>query len=66
MSRKGNAPDNAVMERFFGTVKRECTAQMDFATHQEARTALFEYIEAYYNRVRKHSTLGYLSPVQFE
>ena len=54
------------MERFFGTLKRECTAQMHFATHQEARTVLFEYIEAYYNRVRKHSTLGYLSPVQFE
>jgi transposase InsO family protein len=66
MSRKGNCWDNAVMERFFGTVKRECTAQMHFATHQDARIALFEYIEAYYNRVRKHSTLGYLSPVQFE
>jgi putative transposase len=66
MSRKGNCWDNAVMERFFGTLKRECAAQMHFATHQEARTALFEYIEAYYNRVRKHSTLGYLSPVQFE
>jgi len=66
MSRKGNCWDNAVMERFFGTLKRECTAQMYFATHQDARTALFEYIEAYYNRVRKHSTLGYLSPVQFE
>ncbi len=66
MSRKGNCWDNAVMERFFGTLKRECTAPMHFATHQEARTALFEYIEAYYNRVRKHSTLGYLSPVQFE
>ena len=66
MSRKGNCWDNAVMERFFGTVKRECTAQMNFLTHQEAHTALFEYIEAYYNRARKHSTLGYVSPVQFE
>lgn len=66
MSRKGNCWDNAVMERFFGTLKRECTARARFATHEEARTALFEYIEAYYNRVRKHSTLGYLSPVQFE
>jgi transposase InsO family protein len=66
MSRKGNCWENAVMERFFGTLKRECTASMLFATHQQARTALFEYIEAYYNRVRKHSTLGYLSPVQFE
>jgi transposase InsO family protein len=66
MSRKGNCWDNAVMERFFGTLKRECTARARFATHEQARTALFEYIEAYYNRVRKHSTLGYLSPVQFE
>ena len=66
MSRKGNCWDNAVMERFFGTLKRECTARAHFATHEQARTALFEYIETYYNRVRKHSTLGYLSPVQFE
>ena len=66
MSRKGNCWDNAVMERFFGTLKRECTSRACFATHEEARTALFEYIEVYYNRVRKHSTLGYLSPVLFE
>lgn len=66
MSRKGNCWDNAVMERFFGTLKRECTSRAHFATHEQARTALFEYIEVYYNRVRKHSTLGYLSPVQFE
>lgn len=66
MSRKGNCWDNAVMERFFGTLKRECTSRARFALHEQARTALFEYIEVYYNRVRKHSTLGYLSPVQFE
>jgi transposase InsO family protein len=66
MSRKGNCWDNAVLERFFGTLKRECTARARFVTHEQARSALFEYIEAYYNRVRKHSTLGYLSPVQFE
>jgi putative transposase len=66
MSRKGNCWENAVMERFFGTLKRECTSRVRLATHEEARTALFEYIEVYYNRVRKHSTLGYLSPVQFE
>lgn len=66
MSRKGNCWDNAVMERFFGTLKRECTSRVRFATHEQARSALFEYIEVYYNRVRKHSTLGYLSPVQFE
>lgn len=66
MSRKGNCWDNAVMERFFGTLKRDCTSRARFATHEAARSALFEYIEVYYNRVRKHSTLGYLSPVQFE
>jgi putative transposase len=66
MSRKGNCWENAVMERFFGTLKRECIARVRFSTHEEARTAIFEYVEVYYNRVRKHSTLGYLSPVQFE
>jgi transposase InsO family protein len=66
MSRKGNCWENAVMERFFGTLKRECTSRVHFKTHEEARTAIFEYIEAFYNRVRKHSTLGYLSPVHFE
>jgi transposase InsO family protein len=66
MSRKGNCWDNAVMERFFGTLKRECTSRERFQTHEEARTAIFEYIEAFYNRVRKHSTRGYLSPIQFE
>lgn len=66
MSRKGNCWDNAVVERFFGTLKRECTSRENFKTHEEARTILFEYIEVFYNRVRKHSTLGYLSPVQFE
>jgi transposase InsO family protein len=60
------ATDNAVMERFFGTLKRECTSRERFKTHEEARTAIFEYIEAFYNRVRKHSMLGYLSPVHFE
>ena len=66
LSRKGTCWENAVMERFFGTLKRECTSRTRFAIHEEARTALFEYIESYSNRVRKHSTLGYLSPVQFE
>jgi transposase InsO family protein len=66
MSRKGNCWDNAVMERFFGTLKRECTSRERFKTHEEACTTIFEYIEAFYNRVRKHSTLGYLSPLQFE
>lgn len=66
MSRKGNCWDNAVVERFFGTLKRECTSRERFKTQEEARTTIFEYIEIFYNRVRKHSTLGYLTPVQFE
>jgi putative transposase len=65
MSRVGNCYDNAVAESFFGTLKTECvTAQ--FATHALARTTIFEYIEVWYNRQRLHSTLGYLSPVEFE
>ena len=47
-------------------VTRECTSRERFKTHEEARPIIFEYMEAFYNRVRKHSTLGYLSPVQFE
>jgi putative transposase len=66
MSRRGNCWDNAVIERFFGTLKRECTSREHFKTHEQARTTIFEYIEAFYNRVRKHSTPGYLSPVHFE
>jgi putative transposase len=65
MSRVGNCYDNAVVESFFGTLKTECvTAQ--FATHALARTAIFEYIEVWYNRKRLHSTLGFLSPTDFE
>jgi transposase InsO family protein len=64
MSRTGDCYDNAVMERFFGTLKRECP--MDFATHEQARSAIFDFIEGFYNRVRRHSTLGYLSPMNFE
>jgi transposase InsO family protein len=65
MSRVGNCYDNAVAESFFGTLKSECvTAQ--FATHALARTAIFEYIEVWYNRKRLHSTIGYLSPAEFE
>lgn len=64
MSRVGNCYDNAVVERFFGTLKRECP--MDFATRQQARSAIFTYIEGYYNPVRRHSTLGYVSPAEFE
>jgi putative transposase len=66
MSRTGNCYDNAVMERFFGTLKRECTSRSVFETQEQARTVVFEFIECFYNRLRRHSSLGYLSPVQFE
>jgi putative transposase len=65
MSRVGNCYDNAVAESFFGTLKAECVTSQ-FATHALARTAIFEYIEVWYNRQRLHSTLGYLSPAEFE
>jgi transposase InsO family protein len=65
MSRVGNCYDNAVMESFFATLKAECAPQ-PFASRAQARSAIFEYIEGWYNRVRLHSTLGYLSPLEFE
>jgi putative transposase len=66
MSRKGNCWDNAVVESFFSSLKLELVYTTDFATHEQARTALFEYIEVFYNRQRRHSSLGYVSPVDFE
>lgn len=65
MSRVGDCYDNAAMESFFATLKAEC-ATGQFATRSMARTAIFEYIEVWYNRQRLHSSLGYLSPVEFE
>lgn len=65
MSRKGNCYDNAVHESFFGTLKGECASER-YPSRAAARTSLFEYIEAWYNRRRRHSALGYLSPEQFE
>jgi putative transposase len=65
MSRKGNCWDNAMTESFFATLKTEC-ANQPFMTRTQARTAIFEYIEVFYNRQRLHSALGYLSPEQFE
>lgn len=65
MSRVGNCYDNAVVESFFGTLKAECVTSQ-FATQALARMTIFEYIEVWYNRQRLHSTLGYLSPVEFE
>jgi putative transposase len=65
MSRVGNCYDNAVAESFFGTLKAECVTSQ-FPTRALARRSLFEYIEVWYNRQRLHSTLGYLSPTEFE
>lgn len=66
MSRRGNCYDNAVAESFFSNLKNELVHYCDFHTRDEARAAIFEYIEIFYNRQRRHQTLGYLSPVQFE
>ena len=66
MSRKGNCWDNAPTESFFATLKKELVHRTRFATRQEAHKAIFAYIEIWYNRKRKHSTLGYLSPEAFE
>ena len=67
MSRPGNCWDNAVVESFFASLKTELlTKGHPFSSRQEARTAIFEYVEGFYNRARRHSTLGYLSPVEFE
>lgn len=66
MSRRGNCYDNACAESFFSTLKNELTWHRDFADRTEARTALFEFIEMYYNRGRSHQYLGYRSPTSFE
>jgi transposase InsO family protein len=66
MSRKGNCWDNAPAESFFATLKKELVYGRRFATREEARGELFEFIEIWYNRKRLHSSLGYLSPAQYE
>jgi transposase InsO family protein len=66
MSRAGNCYDNAAMESFWSTLKSELVHRQTFATRAEARTAIFEYVEVFYNRQRLHSALGYQSPVDFE
>jgi putative transposase len=65
MSGKGNCYDNACVESFFSTLKGEC-ADVVFESRMEAKTSIFEYIEVWYNRKRLHSTLDYLSPMEFE
>jgi putative transposase len=66
MSRTANCYDNAAMESFFATLTKECTDRVRFQTRQEARSAIFEYLECFYNPVRLHSTLQYVSPLAFE
>lgn len=65
MSRKGNCYDNAPMESFFATLKKELVHHEQYQTRAEARASLFEYIEVFYNRIRRHSALNYQSPTQF-
>jgi putative transposase len=66
MSRKGNCWDNAVAESFFSTLKVELRTNHVWATRSEAKSAIFEYIEVWYNRERRHSSIQYLSPAEFE
>jgi transposase InsO family protein len=66
MSGRGNCWDNAPVESFFGTLKQELVNRRRFATREAARREVFEYIEVWYNRQRRHSSLGYVSPVEFE
>ena len=66
MSRSGNVWDNAAMESFFSSLKTERIGRKIYRTRDAARADVFDYIERFYNTVRRHSTIGYLSPVEFE
>ena len=66
MSRQGNCYDNAFIESFWSSLKYELVYHQRFATRAEARTAIFDYIETFYNRTRLHSSLAYTSPIAFE
>jgi len=66
MSRLANCWDNAVAESFFATLKAELVNDTPYKTRAEAKSAVFEWIEAYYNRQRRHSTLRYMTPVEYE
>ena len=66
MSRSGNCWDNAAMESFFSSLKTERTARKTYRTRDEAKADVFDYIERFYNPKRRHSTIGYLSPMEFE
>ena len=66
MSRRGNCYDNAVAESFFSSLKKERIGKRIYRTREEARADIFDYIEVFYNRVRRHSYLGQVSPYDFE
>ncbi len=66
MGSKGDAYDNALAESFFASLKKELIRRRSWPTRRELRSAVFDYVEAFYNRERRHSTLGYLSPARFE
>lgn len=66
MSRRGDCWDNAPVESFFASLKKELVHDEDYATRAEAKASVFEYIEAFYNRVRRHSALGYVAPAEYE
>jgi putative transposase len=66
MSRSGNVWDNAAMESFFSSLKTERIRGQLYWTRDAARADVFDYIERFYNTIRRHSTIGYLSPVEFE
>jgi putative transposase len=66
MSRKGNVWDNAVMESFFSRLKVELIYAENYRSVEEASASIFEYIELFYNKVRRHSSIGYLSPNEYE
>ena len=66
MSRSGNVWDNAAMESFFSSLKTERTGNKTYRTRDQAKADVFDYIERFYNSKRRHSTIGYLSPMEFE
>ena len=66
MSRRGDCWDNAPMESFFASLKKELVHREEYATREQAKASIFEYIEVFYNRVRRHSSLGYVAPAEYE
>jgi transposase InsO family protein len=66
MSRLGDCYDNAAMESFWATLKKELVHHQKYSTHEQARQSIFKYIECWYNRKRRHSAIGYKSPEEFE